>query len=57
MTNWIYKIIGLILIIIGVFILKFFPDMSEYQRKGMTLSGILIAIFLILVGIGLLIFG
>jgi len=57
MTNWINKIIGIILIIIGLFILKFFPDMSDYQKKGMTLTGILIAIFLILVGIGLLIFG
>jgi len=53
----IYKIIGLILAALGFVILKYFPDITNYQQKGMTLSGILIAILFILVGIGLLIFG
>jgi len=51
------KIIGLILTIIGFLILKYFPDISSYQKEGMTLSGILIGVIIILIGIGLLIFG
>jgi len=52
-----YKILGLILVVLGVVILKYFPDVSSYQHSGMTMSGILIAVVLILVGIGLIIFG
>jgi hypothetical protein len=52
-----YKIFGLILAVIGFLILKFFPDIINYQSKPFTLSGILVAIVFILVGIGLLIFG
>ena len=51
------KILGLILAVLGFVILKYFPDVTTYQNKGMTLSGILIAIIFILVGIGLMIFG
>jgi len=51
------KILGLILAVIGFIILKYFPDIAYYQHKSMTLSGILIAVLFILVGIGLLIFG
>jgi len=53
----IYKIIGLILLAIGFLILKYFPDISSYQKNEMTLSGILIGILFALIGIGLLIFG
>jgi len=53
----IYKILGLILVIMGVAILKYFPDVTTYQHGGMTLSGILVGIVLILGGIALLIFG
>lgn len=52
-----YKIIGLILAVLGFAILKYFPDITTYQHKGMTMSGIFIGILFILVGIGLLIFG
>jgi len=52
-----YRILGLILIALGFVILKYFPDISSYQHKGMTLSGILIGVLFILIGIGLLIFG
>jgi hypothetical protein len=53
----IYKIFGLFLAVFGFLILKFFPDMGSYQHSGMTLSAILIGVVLILVGIGLLVFG
>jgi hypothetical protein len=49
--------IGLILALIGFLILKYFPDVTEYQIRGYTLSGILIAIILILVGIYLVFSG
>jgi hypothetical protein len=53
----IYKIIGLFLVIIGVAIIKYFPDVETYQSEGFTLGGILVGAVLILVGIALLIFG
>ena len=52
-----YNILGLILIVLGLAILKFFPDVTTYQHGGMTMSGILIGVVFILVGIGLIIFG
>ncbi len=53
----IVKIIGLIIAFVGFLMLKYFPDISDYQKKGFTLSGILIGIILILVGVGLMLFG
>jgi hypothetical protein len=52
-----YKVLGLILAVVGFLILKYFPDVSTYQSKSFSLTGILIGIVFILVGIGLLIFG
>jgi len=46
----IIKVIGIILALIGFLILKFFPDFVEHQREGFTLSGIFIAILMILIG-------
>jgi len=51
------KVIGFILAVVGFLILKFFPDISGYQKEGMTLSGILIGVIIILIGVGLLILG
>ena len=51
------QVIGLILALIGFLILKYFPDVTEYQISGYTFSGILIAIILILVGIYLVFSG
>ena len=51
------RIIGLILALVGFLMLKYFPGVSQHQVKGFTLSGILIAVILILVGIGLIVFG
>jgi len=53
----IIKIIGFILAFVGFLMLKYFPGASEHQKKGFTLSGILIGIILILVGVGLMLFG
>ncbi|MFH1474075.1 MAG: hypothetical protein ABIE55_04270 [Candidatus Aenigmatarchaeota archaeon] len=53
----ILKILGLLMIIVGFLILKYFPDMERYQRGGFTMSGILIGLVMLLVGIGLIIFG
>ena len=50
-------VIGLISIFVGLLMLKFFPSIPDYQSKEFTLSGILIAIILILVGIGLILSG
>ena len=52
----IMKIIGLILAFVGVLMLKYFPGISDHQAKGLTLTGILIGIILILVGAGLILF-
>jgi hypothetical protein len=53
----IIRFFGVLLIFVGFLILKYFPDISGYQKKEMTLSGILIGIVIILIGIGLIIFG
>ena len=52
-----YKVLGLVSVVIGLLIIKYFPDITSYQHEGMTLSGIFIGVVLILVGAGLLIFG
>ncbi|NIM47172.1 MAG: hypothetical protein GTN40_03375 [Candidatus Aenigmarchaeota archaeon] len=57
MINWINRIIGLILAFVGFLILKYFPGVSDYQQRGHTLSGILLGIILILIGVGLMLFG
>jgi len=52
-----FKILGLILVVLGFAVLKYFPDITNYQSKGFTMTGVLIGVLFILVGIGLLIFG
>ena len=53
----IIKIIGFILAFVGALILKYFPGVGDYQAKEFTLTGILLGIVLILVGVGLILFG
>ena len=53
----ILKIFGLLLIVLGFLILKYFPDMQRYQTSDFTMSGILIGAVMIVVGIVLVIFG
>jgi len=49
-----YKVLGLILAVIGLMILKFFPDSynGDFASSGMLISGIMLVS-----GIALLIFG
>jgi MFS superfamily sulfate permease-like transporter len=51
------QIIGLIMALVGFLILKYFPDIADHQISGYTMSAILIAIILILVGIYLVFSG
>lgn len=51
------KIVGIIFMILGFLILRFFPDIVRYQRSEMTMAGILIGIVFFGLGLTLLIFG
>jgi hypothetical protein len=55
------KIIGLIFAFLGFLMLKYFPGWvgagTGHQTPGFSLSGILIGIAMVLIGIGLLILG
>ncbi|MFH0929328.1 MAG: hypothetical protein V1818_03160 [Candidatus Aenigmatarchaeota archaeon] len=53
----ILKVLGLIMLFLGFLVLKYFPDMSDYQQKGMTSFGILIGVVLSITGIIMLIVG
>jgi len=48
---------GLIPLLLGLLIIRYFPGYKDHQPKGMTLTGILIGIILFLFGIVLLVFG
>jgi hypothetical protein len=48
---------GLLLTVIGLLMIKFFPDMSDYQPAKMTMSGILIGAILTLIGLVMIIVG
>jgi hypothetical protein len=48
---------GIIPIVIGLLIIRFFPGITTHQPKDMTLTGLWIGIILFLVGIALLVFG
>ncbi|MCX6815791.1 MAG: hypothetical protein NT120_02985 [Candidatus Aenigmarchaeota archaeon] len=50
------KLAGLILAALGIFLAVEFPDIDQYQREGMSKTGILIGVFLIIFGFYLLIF-
>ena len=50
------KILGFLLILLGLFTLRYFPRMSKYQPVQFQRSGILISILFLVVGLLLLIF-
>lgn len=52
---WI-KVRGIISIIVGLFLLIKFPDVSQYQKEGFSLIGIFIGLVLLILGIYWLIF-
>ena len=51
------KAIGILLALVGILMLKFFPDIADYQSEGLTKSGIVIGIVLIAMGALLIVFG
>ncbi len=51
------KILGIMLILAGYFLIRLFPAEDSIQFGGFTLSGILLGAALLLIGIGLLVFG
>ena len=51
------KIFGLLAVFLGFLILKYFPDVSDFQKSQMTLFGVLIGVALSIAGIVMLIFG
>jgi hypothetical protein len=53
----IVKVIGIILALVGLLMLKFFPDLSDYQSAGFSKAGILIGVVLIAIGAIMLIAG
>lgn len=48
------KILGAISILAGIFFLFFFPDWKQFQPEFFTKTGIVIGIFLLLLGIYLI---
>ena len=50
------KIAGILILLFGYFMVRHFPD-EVYQNIAMTKAGILLGAVLLLVGIGLIIFG
>ena len=50
------KLAGLILGAIGAFLIFNFPDVDDYQTRGMSITGIFIGIVLLIIGAWLLFF-
>lgn len=48
------KILGIILILFGIFLVKEFPDIGKYQSESWSWTGIKLGIILIIIGIILL---
>lgn len=51
-----YKIIGFFLLVLGAFIIRYFPDVSDYQAPKMTVTGIWVGIILVIVGLVMIIY-
>lgn len=50
------KLAGLVLAAIGAFLVFQFPDITDYQKKGMGITGILLGFVFLILGVYLLIF-
>jgi len=50
------KIAGIILALVGFFLVTGFPDVTDYQPEGMGKAGILIGLILLIIGIYLIFF-
>lgn len=51
-----FKILGIILIVIGFIIVKSFPSISHYQSEKMSWTGVFIGLIILFAGIALLFF-
>ena len=49
------KALGLLLVLAGIFMMRFFPDISEFQPFGMSKLGIVIGVISLIAGIWLII--
>jgi hypothetical protein len=56
MPDLVTGLTGGLLIIGGLAMIFVFPDISEYQSKGFSYSGILIGTIMTAIGIGLMVF-
>ena len=50
------KIAGLVLAAIGVFLVIEFPDIGDYQKSSMSVTGIFLGLIFMILGVYLLIF-
>lgn len=51
------KIAGIILFLLGLFLIVEFPDITQYQVAGFSKTGVFIGIVFFIIGVWLLIFG
>lgn len=51
-----YKVIGILLMLVGAWIVIYFPDKKEYQHSSMTKTGVWLGIFLFVIGLLMLLF-
>jgi hypothetical protein len=51
------KLLGLLLMALGVLIIRYFPDITEYQRPEFLRAGLFLGAVLFVAGLALLIFG
>ena len=54
---WLFKLIGLVVLLVGLFVMKNFPDIAQYQQKEMTVSGLFLGMIMFLAGLVLMVFG
>ena len=51
------KVAGIILLLLGIFLIVEFPDITQYQVEGFSKTGVFFGIVFFIIGIWLLIFG
>jgi len=50
------KVAGIILAIVGFFLVINFPDITDYQKEGMTKTGVFIGLIMLILGVYLALF-
>lgn len=51
------KVLGIVLLVFGFWLIRYFPGIRDYQRAGFAKSGIFIGLLIILAGVILLVVG